>query len=391
VSTVDTQRLARLQSGMREAGLAALVLRLPENVVYATEYWPHHGVSVAIVPPEGQPLLLVPEIEAEYADPAWAEVVPFGWALLKDGDLYASYRRLLGEAATRWGLRGAPVGAELGFEIVAPSYRAAEPIVPAAPWAAALAEAFGEGVRDASGLIHSARAIKTPHELEKLRLANRIAELGMRAFLERLEPGMREAQVGALIEQVIRSEGPGTGGARLLRASAEVSAGAAGSVKATLLIPSTGRVIAPGDLVLVELGTVVDGYWSDLTYVAVAGEPSPRQREVYNAVLAAQQAAARELRAGAAWGAPDAAARGVLEEAGLSQYFVHITGHGIGLRYHEGIPLLAPGAGGVLEQGMVSSVEPGVYIPGFGGIRIEDIVAVGPDGPQFLSTPRAPW
>ena len=84
-------------------------------------------------------------------------------------------------------------------------------------------------------------------------------------------------------------------------------------------------------------------------------------------------------------------ARKVLDEADLGEYFVHITGHGIGLRYHEFIPFLMPGATGTLEAGMVSTVEPGVYIPDFGGIRIEDSVAVGTDGPIFLSTPRKPW
>jgi Xaa-Pro dipeptidase len=172
---------------------------------------------------------------------------------------------------------------------------------------------------------------------------------------------------------------------------AEVGAGPVGSTKGTLLVPSSTRRVEAGDIVMVELATVVDGYWSDLTYVAVAGEPSARQKEVHNAVLEAQQTAAKALQPGALFSAPDAAARAVLEKAGLAEYFPHITGHGIGLRYHEFVPFLMPGADGVLQEGMVTSVEPGVYIEGFGGIRIEDNVAVGPDGPIFLSTARKPW
>lgn len=201
---------------------------------------------------------------------------------------------------------------------------------------------------------------------------------------------MREVEVSALIESTIRAEGAGYRGARLVWAEAEVASGP-NTTKANLLIPSTGRVIEEGDLVMVEMATLVDGYYSDLTYMAVAGDPNERQREVHNAVLAAQKAAAREMVAGNDYAAPDRAARGSLEDAGLSEYFVHVTGHGLGFRFHEDEPFLAPGSQGTLAQGMVTSVEPGVYIPDFGGIRIEDNVAVGAEGPRFLSTPRRPW
>jgi len=97
------------------------------------------------------------------------------------------------------------------------------------------------------------------------------------------------------------------------------------------------------------------------------------------------------MAAGFSYEDPDTAARDSLTEAGLGEYFVHVTGHGLGFRFHESTPFLMPGAVGTLVEGIVSSVEPGVYIPGFGGIRIEDNVAVGADGPDFLSTPRQPW
>lgn len=388
----DMDRLDRVRHEMVSARLDALVCRLPENVVYLTDYWPHHGFSVVVFTKDGRSQLFVPEVEVDYADPEWSKVSTFGWGLLKDGDLYASYRECLSKAKDGLGLKNARIGTEQGFEIVGPSYRSAEPVVPAGPWRAMLDEVFADcELVDASGFLSEVRATKSDYELGKLRIANEIAEMGMREFLARLQPGMTEAQVGAVVEAKIRGDGPGHKGSRLVRAMAEVGAGPVGSTKGTLLVPSSARRVEEGDIVMVELATIVDGYWSDLTYVAVAGEPSARQKEVHNAVLEAQQAAAKQVRAGALFSAPDAAARKVLEAADLVQYFPHITGHGIGLRYHEFVPVLMPGADGILQQGMVTSVEPGVYIDGFGGIRIEDNVAVGAEGPIFLSTPRVPW
>ncbi|GAB4575675.1 MAG: Xaa-Pro dipeptidase [Anaerolineae bacterium] len=388
----ETQRQDNLRNKMAESGVDALICRLPENVTYITDYWPHHGFSFVVLPKDGKPLLFLPEIEADYAKPDWAEVTLFGWGLLKDGDLYENYERLLTEARDRLGLGKAVIGVEQTFEIIGPSYRAAEPVVPAAPWAGVLAKVFaGAKLVDCQDLIMGVRAVKTEYELEKLRIANEIAEMGMFAFLEELEPGMTEIDVAALVEHRIRTGGQNYKGARLIRPFAEVGAGPVGSTKGTLLVPSTNNVIQEGDIVMVELATVVDGYFSDLTYVAVAGEPNERQKEVYNKVLEAQQAAAAHMKEGESFDAPDRAAREVLAAANLGDYFVHITGHSVGMRYHEFTPVLLPGMPGTLKAGMVSSVEPGVYIQNWGGIRIEDNVAVGPDGPIFLSTPRKPW
>ncbi len=392
MAEVDAIRLEKVRRAMLEQELKALICRLPEHVVYLTSYWPHHGFSVVVMPSQGKPLLFLPEIEEEYADEDWAEVEVFGWGLNKDPVLYDSYRDILSKVGDRLGLDGGKIGVERGVEITAPTYRVSEPVVPAEPWWNLLGELFPEaewvGV---GGLMQEARGRKTKYELDKLKIANEIAEMGMQSFLEGVEPGMTEVEVSALIEGTIKREGPGYKGAKLVRASAEVGAGPIGSAKGTLLVPSSTREIREGDLVMVELATTVDGYFSDLTYNAVAGEPNDRQREVYNTVLEAQQAAADQMRPGAQWQDPDRAAREVLDEAGLLEHFPHITGHAVGYRYHEFIPVLVDGMERALEVGMVSSIEPGVYIEGFGGIRIEDNVAVGPDGPEFLSTSREPW
>ena len=384
----DSLRVMRLQEMMNAAGLDALICRLPENVVYLTDYWPFHGVSVAVLFPQGKPTLLVPTGEADWARPAWAEVVPFGWGLLKDDDLYTSYRKLLG-GLVQGKVR---IGVELSAEVVGASYRHAEPVVPAAPWFAMLSEALPQAEwLDAVGLLQQAKLIKTEYDLGRLRTAAEIAHMGASEMLVQLKPGMTEVQASAIIEGAIRAKGPGHEGARMVWAEAEVSSGPVNTTLTAMLVPSTRRVIEEGDLVMVEMATVMDGYYSDLTYMAVAGEPSERQREVHNAVLAAQQAGAAQMRPGNPFSAADRAARDVLAEAGLGEYFIHGSGHGLGFRFHEDIPGLTPNASQLFRRGMVSSIEPGVYIPGFGGVRIEDNVAIGEDGPVFLSTPRQPW
>lgn len=392
MAEVDKVRLERLQGLMKEQGIDALVCRLPENVVYLTEYWPHHGVSVAVVLQTGAPQLYLPEVEAEWAVPGFADVHPFGWLLLKDPDVYATFRDMLGELAADLGPGRAVIGVEQTPEVVGPSYRSAEPIVPSAPWRELLGEVFADATLvDATPVLSESRGIKSPYEIDRLRTTAEIAEAAIQYAISKIEPGMTEVHIGALVEFHARTYGPGHNGARLVRCSAEVAAGA-NSEKAVLLIPSTTYATREGDLVMIEVGTVVDGYWSDLTYMAVVGgRPSDRQREVHNAVLVAQKSAVAVVAPGNPQVLPDQVARRELERAGLAQYYPHITGHGIGLRYHEWVPLLMPGATGVLETGMYTAVEPGVYIPGFGGIRIEDNVLVGETGPVPLSTPRQPW
>jgi Xaa-Pro aminopeptidase/Xaa-Pro dipeptidase len=144
------------------------------------------------------------------------------------------------------------------------------------------------------------------------------------------------------------------------------------------------RPLASGDLVLLDFGAAFEGYRADTTRVAAVGQPNARQREIHGLVLAAHDAAIAAVRPGATTGEVDSAARGVIEAAGLGDRFFHRTGHGLGLETHED-PSLDPGSQTKLEVGMVFTVEPGIYIPGWGGVRIEDDVVVEEDGCRLLT------
>jgi Xaa-Pro aminopeptidase/Xaa-Pro dipeptidase len=140
-------------------------------------------------------------------------------------------------------------------------------------------------------------------------------------------------------------------------------------------------------VIKLDFGASVDGYHSDMTRTVAFGQPDPRLREIHEVVLLAQEAGAAAVRAGARAGDADAAARAVIREAGYGDRFGHSLGHGIGLEVHEG-PTLREGSEDVLPEGTVVTVEPGVYVPGLGGVRIEDMVVVEAGGSRAL--PRTP-
>jgi len=147
---------------------------------------------------------------------------------------------------------------------------------------------------------------------------------------------------------------------------------------------STTRTLRDGDAALLELGVVVDGYWADRTRVRIAGRPAAAQQKIFDVVREAQEAAIAAIRPGVLCAEVDAAARGVIRRNGYEQYFPHITGHGLGFRYHESVGLLAPSSTEVLAEGMIVTVEPGIYRQPEGGFRIEDDVLVTPTGAEVL-------
>ncbi len=144
-------------------------------------------------------------------------------------------------------------------------------------------------------------------------------------------------------------------------------------------------------MVIFDLGAILGGYAADMTRTVYLGQPSRRVRSLYNAVVEAQEEAARTALPGVRAGEVDAAARRALADRGLARLFTHSTGHGVGLETHE-LPRLAKGEKTRLEAGHVVTVEPGVYLEGWGGIRVEDTILVGPHGPEVLTpAPKDQW
>lgn len=220
------------------------------------------------------------------------------------------------------------------------------------------------------------RQIKTPEEQEVMARAEAIGDEAFAHILKILKPGMTELQVAAELEYRMKLSG-----AAGLSFSTIVASGVNSSMPHA--VPGE-KVIENGDFVTMDFGCLYKGYCSDMTRTVVVGKADEKQKEIYAVVLKAQTEALSALHAGMTGKEADAVARDVIAGAGYGQYFGHALGHSVGLYIHEK-PTLSPADNTVLEPGMIETVEPGIYIPGFGGVRIEDMVIITEDGVKNLT------
>lgn len=227
-----------------------------------------------------------------------------------------------------------------------------------------------------TSIVDRIRMVKDEHELELIKEAVIVGADLLTPAIETIRSGIRESEVAAEIEYAARRWGAEGMSFETIVAAGERSALPHGRAS-NALIPKRGFVI-------LDLGVILHGYCSDMTRTVHAGSVSRRFREIYSAVLEAQEAAIQAVMPGATAGNVDHAARAVLKRAGLDKYFIHSTGHGVGLEIHEQ-PRIARDQAEVLKPGMVITIEPGVYLPGEGGVRIEDMVVVTEHGHQILT------
>ena len=233
-------------------------------------------------------------------------------------------------------------------------------------------------VKPLDGLVEEQRVIKDEAELAVLREAVRLADDVMAAAGQAVAPGMTERELSLELERLIREAGDGPSFPTIV----------AGGPNAAMAHHSPGaRPIGPDEPVIIDLGVRLDGYCSDITRTFTAGEADGRFEEIYAIVLEAQLATEAGTHAGMTGREADALARQVITDAGYGGHFGHGTGHGVGLEIHEA-PTLSPRGGNVLTAGAVASVEPGIYLPGWGGVRIEDLVVIESAGVDVLTQAR---
>jgi len=383
-----TDRVSELQQAMARDGVDAVVLRLAENVLLLTRWYVQiPGLGFAVVPREGAASVLVPEYEADEAAAVWGGDVRTFPAIRNDGPAPGErIQQLLAELAQEHGIRGAGIGYEGSFESIAPASLAGEPNAVGLPTQALIRATFGtERLVDVTETLEAMRAIKTEHELEKLRTVNEIAAIGLNAFKEHARPGRTEVEIMADVEAAVCAEGHGHNGARVVRAYATIYSGP-DLAQGWQYFRSRTRVVEPNDVVMLEMGTVADGYWADHTRTVVAGKADARREAAHHAVLAGAAAAFAAAVPGATGGAVDQSSRDAVAAAGFRQ-FPHHTGHGVGFRWHESRPQLVPDGGHTLAERMVIVTEPGVYEDELrGGFRHEDNAVVTAGGAVPLAT-----
>ena len=357
-TAVFARRRAKVQEHLKEAGLAALIVVPGANLHYLTgvRMGLSERVTAMVLPAEGEPRFVVPGFEAERVRRQSQIAGLFSYAD-EEGP---------GGAAAR-----AIEGLSIAGQRVAADYRSVRLLE-----SELFKGASGDFViADAAPLLASLRARKDEAELVALEKAAALVEKAIDVVRRMVAPGVREDEIGAAVDKVIREAGPEAVGGSMI---------VSGERTAIPHATTTNKEIASGDLVWADIVISYQGYYGDITRTFVAGLPDRELAEVYRVVHDAQQAARRAARPGITGAQLDAVARDYIAAKGYGQYFTHRTGHGLGLEGHEE-PYIVAGNDVPLVPGNVFTIEPGVYLPGRGGVRIEDDIAITKDGARSLT------
>ena len=353
-------RLERLRGAMSQQEWEAVYIASPPNLRYlaGVAITPHERLAALVVPSDTDPFLVVPALEAESAGDNPAGMAVVSWKD-EEGPLEV-LRTTLDRAKVK-------------------SFALEKEAVNVTTFEALQTMLDVGSFPDASPVVAELRMVKTRAEVAAIEEAAAVLDACLAELPERLRPGRSEAEIAFELDGLVRRHG-GEGNAFetivLSGPNAALPHGRPGA-----------RELRGGDLVIVDFGTLHDGYCADVTRTFAVGEPGEGVREIFELVRRAQAAGCDAVQAGALCSEVDAVAREVIEDGGHGEHFVHRTGHGLGLDVHEP-PSLVAGNDRPLQVGNVVTVEPGVYLPGAVGVRIEDDVVVTDRGGKLLTNAR---
>ncbi len=344
-------KINTLQQSTLKDKLDAFLILNSFNLTYLTNF---SGATALLIPKCGEGILYVSAVNYEQAK---AETKGITVELLKRGE------NLMEKIGSRAAL-GKPT--KLAVDSVAIE-----------GWRA-LAKAVGgeENLEPLGSVVREMRKVKDKDEIQLIREACNLANIGMQTASQTIRPGIKEKEVAAEVEYAMRKHGSDGTSFDTIIASGASSAFPHGSC--------SDRTIQEGDLVIVDLGATFNFYRSDMTRTFISGKASEKQVKIYETVKLAQEKAFQNIKANCPAKDVDAGARQVIETAGFGEFFVHNLGHGVGLEIHEA-PILSPDSKDTLAVGNVVTDEPGIYLPGFGGVRIEDTILVTMNGAEKLT------
>jgi Xaa-Pro dipeptidase len=356
----DTSRLERLRRLIRQEKLDAVAFVPGPNLAYLTGvYW---GLSerplIAFFPAEGDPALALPILEM----PKIESKAPFPLRFFTYTDT-EGYEPALHSACQALGLSGKRIGVE-GLKMRVLEGQVIQKDAP------------GSIVESADEALMALRIHKDPQEIAAMRRAIAVSEKALEATLAQVRPGMTERQIANILAIATADAGGGDNAFDPIVLSGPNSGQPHGTI--------SDRPVSDGELLLFDFGTKLDGYPADITRTFVVGQPGAELVKLYDMVLRANEAGIKAIKPGVTAQDVDRATRQVIVSAGYGEYFIHRTGHGLGLDIHEA-PNIREGNTQVLEPGMVFTVEPGVYLPELGGIRVEDDVLVTESGVDVLT------
>lgn len=362
---MSQDRLSRVVAELRNRRWGALVLMPDANLRYLSGLKFHHGkrLTLAIVPADGAPpCFVIPALELNQAQ-AKTQIPMrfFPWS-----DAAGPAEALRDALATAIGpeLRGRPIGVEYTAMRVM-ELRALEAALP------------DLRTVDAIPLLSELRMVKDAQELALMTEAVRIIEVALANAIAQIGPGMTERRLSKIIsEEVAAAGGEGETFENIV---------ASGPHGASPHHSNTDRAFQPGDLIIIDCGALYGGYGSDITRTIAYGEPDEEARRVYELVKRANAAGCAASRPEATGTEIDAAARRVIAEGGYGEHFIHRTGHGLGLEGHE-LPNIVAGSDEPLAPGTTFTVEPGIYLPGKLGVRIEDNLVITASGARSLTS-----
>ncbi len=360
-NSIFSQRTERFRRIMSENDLDAFLVAVPENRYYLSGF---EAEDLQLTESSGC-LLLTDDYNFLLTDPRYEEAAKQETPGFQVEIYTAGLAQLLPDLLS--GLDIEKMGVEAHF-LTHKRYREIQE---------AVAKAHPSSVVIATeDLIERLRVVKDEDEIEQIKASVRLTEKALHAVWNALSPGRTEKEMAWLIERTIRE-----GGGQAVSFPPIVAAGPNAALPHAV---PTDRRIAAGESVILDLGSKLDGYCSDMTRTWVTGDPDPKLREIYKIVREAQIAAQSAIHAGVDSVSVDSSARELISKAGYGDHFGHGLGHGVGLAVHEkpGLRRIDPV---ILEENMVITVEPGIYLPGFGGVRLENMVRVTRTGCELLN------